>query len=1370
MADKRPKRKSAAKAESANKKIALAATAPLEATDQMTREDYEEEKPAHLRKSSVRPEASLENTIDTTSPTPTDKLATGVPGLTNVQVLIPQPQSATRNKKPPSKSRLQGVPQAGTSQEPSPSLQPNNTLPRPRDQVLPPTGTFRLPAHTLPKTSTTKIQAQQTSALGNVQHLLTSEAALPSIVARPSPQARSQFRHSAGPDPVPILGPVPKPSVIQQMVDIIRNTDTHQKSPQNSGGTSNSLGLKHPQATKSFDLHSEELGPARRGATKSTEVNIASQAPEGHATAAQNLGRRVLPEGNRLLAPGQQPQQSLAAKHFVTTQPISTQTLQLGNTLPLGSTSQSAPRQEYPPILPPRPITYSLSSTKSAEPANTITPEHTQPEVVAGRQSSDSDNRPRASSQVSGGSASKSSVPITISANLAAAAAKFSKMKGAAGKQTANFPHSQKPNTQVIGDMPPPPIRRRSNSANAALSAPRNQIGSLPNLSDSNPNNIDQAHVMGGKPRSTIQPPGLSSRNRSASQSLMMTGLGLNASNRDQQLEESDATLSPSPLKAFHMHIGRSNPPGPLNSADTRAPPTEATSSNAEPLFAGRMYQLQPEKPCSLNLDSELVTDSFSGADQDPLTQQRNLDFQYKPDPLPFIPELARMQRQQQETPRAFGLMSEDADADAVVEFDWEFFNSAGSAPIMSPVTDHNENPLLFSHEDDIQDEPQYQGQYESQFESLFELQFEGRDENHYDGVYEGVYEGHDGGQFEDGFEGHDEVHGKGQFEGRFESHVEGQAEGPDSGQSASSQSQGQKFPESLASRFQTRVSALSSMKNRSPDADEDLRLSTAFAKTLENLIVGRAADKDRAAGKEREPQRDVSAGRKDFVPSGLAVTQLPAATEEVDRSQNPTFHEFMTENDDDSCVFCNYESSIGIADSRVWLPEEASLGYCGECHEETREVFALWEDIYKLPHSSDEETKDKYKLWLEKSATTPLKELGDAVDFRSQLRDEMSKPSRLNSIMNASRCHDKDGGKDRREQRKEYTTPSTVRNVPLGGRLPVRRAVSGEMNRNNLAAGVKRTFNESLSMDNQKMGNSSSNLHLSPPSLSAHAPSLPLLNPIPPTQSGSSNSATSMPPTMSISVPQVNAASQVTAHDGAITPNSAVFMGILNISAPPGSQMTDTTTPFRTSTPNDGGAAVPSPTLRNASITAASIDTSSRPASHSAQPTGPSGVPRYFNAAPSSSFLNQPPMSLSDGPAFCRGCPWRQIDFTKAKICTACRDGKMLICSHAQHTNFRILAEMPGVFEGTAQVHGLGRIGRGGKFISDGRYANCMVCPGLATHGCIDCPLRLCGGCVVKLTRMSKGKMNELLSCFNAQREHIRNDSFLLRSDNKGF
>ena len=526
-----------------------------------------------------------------------------------------------------------------------------------------------------------------------------------------------------------------------------------------------------------------------------------------------------------------------------------------------------------------------------------------------------------------------------------------------------------------------------------------------------------------------------------------------------------------------------------------------------------------------------------------------------------------------------------------------------------------------------------------------------------------------------------------------------------------------------VEARFQIRNYALAIAANNTAEENEDLRLSSTFTRMLGNLKLARAADKE----KLQEEDQSTRQCSKSFV-GCLAVTQLPPAVKPTLLHHSQSFHEIMKDDDDDVCVFCNYESCFGVADSRVWLPPEASPGYCNECHEDTQQVFRMWEGPYRLPHGLSQEDRGKYKSLLEMSTTTPLKELGDNADFKSQQRLEMSKPRRQNAILNASKPCAKDARKDRRGQRKEYNltnSVSNVANVPRGGKLPQRRAVSGGPNRHNSSAtDVQRVVPDAL-RGNRDIESSTRNAAHIVSRRSAHTSA----NSNQPVQTAWINGVPSSLPMMSGAIAPGHSMIRPRSDGRVITPNSVAFMSVLDISAPAGLMGTSSTSISATGMPTSA-----SMTSNNVSISGHTNSTMS------AQPTearSPSGVPIYFNAGPPGSFLSPPP--FNSGPSFCRGCPWRQVDFTKAKICTACRDCKFMICSHTHHLNFALLTDIADVMNGEHEGHGLGRVTASGRIFADGRYSNCMVCPGQATHGCNECPLRLCAECVVRLTKLCK-------------------------------
>lgn len=109
---------------------------------------------------------------------------------------------------------------------------------------------------------------------------------------------------------------------------------------------------------------------------------------------------------------------------------------------------------------------------------------------------------------------------------------------------------------------------------------------------------------------------------------------------------------------------------------------------------------------------------------------------------------------------------------------------------------------------------------------------------------------------------------------------------------------------------------------------------------------------------------------------------------------------------------------------------------------------------------------------------------------------------------------------------------------------------------------------------------------------------------------------------------------------------------------------------------------------------------------------------------------VSQPTTPQFQPVTFCRGCPWRQIDVKKARICEPCKAQKLEIIKH-KHVYFSSLHESRG-------------LDHEGDGIGWGTFANtqrrtCMVCPALAQGQCRGCPLRLCSDCQVMMKRMGK-------------------------------
>jgi hypothetical protein len=107
-----------------------------------------------------------------------------------------------------------------------------------------------------------------------------------------------------------------------------------------------------------------------------------------------------------------------------------------------------------------------------------------------------------------------------------------------------------------------------------------------------------------------------------------------------------------------------------------------------------------------------------------------------------------------------------------------------------------------------------------------------------------------------------------------------------------------------------------------------------------------------------------------------------------------------------------------------------------------------------------------------------------------------------------------------------------------------------------------------------------------------------------------------------------------------------------------------------------------------------------------------------------------QPAIPQFQPVTFCRGCPWRQIDVKKARICEPCKAQKLEIIKH-KHVYFSSLHESRGL-DGEGDGIGWGTF-------SNTQRRTCMVCPALAEGQCRGCPLRLCSDCQVMMKRMGK-------------------------------
>jgi hypothetical protein len=222
----------------------------------------------------------------------------------------------------------------------------------------------------------------------------------------------------------------------------------------------------------------------------------------------------------------------------------------------------------------------------------------------------------------------------------------------------------------------------------------------------------------------------------------------------------------------------------------------------------------------------------------------------------------------------------------------------------------------------------------------------------------------------------------------------------------------------------------------------------------------------------------------------------------------------------------------------------------------------------------------------------------------------------------------------------------------------------------------------------------------------------------------------------------------------GAPTPTLPKQTKAPNSSNPPGPLPTPVTS--SSSTPVHGPSPFPRPSAppKSATMNAASSfppfltsTTSNLAESNSHRhPNGSVLHHAYTNPLPSSGIMGPPPRPTLRRSAsqpeglqamlfkpliFCRGCPWRQIDVRKARICEDCKGEKLAILSH-KHMKFSPLHDSRGMNLDEGEGVGWGKQ-------ADTQRQTCMICPAWAASKCNDCPLKLCSGCQVMLQKMCK-------------------------------
>jgi hypothetical protein len=93
--------------------------------------------------------------------------------------------------------------------------------------------------------------------------------------------------------------------------------------------------------------------------------------------------------------------------------------------------------------------------------------------------------------------------------------------------------------------------------------------------------------------------------------------------------------------------------------------------------------------------------------------------------------------------------------------------------------------------------------------------------------------------------------------------------------------------------------------------------------------------------------------------------------------------------------------------------------------------------------------------------------------------------------------------------------------------------------------------------------------------------------------------------------------------------------------------------------------------------------------------------------------------------PAFCSGCPWRQVDVKLAKLCLVCAEEKYSIINHSRHGAWVPFFNTVKRIDDTP--------------VTRHKQGNCMICTNLGRMKCAWCPLLVCVNCSTHLDSRCK-------------------------------
>ncbi|KAE8451370.1 hypothetical protein EG329_003999 [Mollisiaceae sp. DMI_Dod_QoI] len=427
---------------------------------------------------------------------------------------------------------------------------------------------------------------------------------------------------------------------------------------------------------------------------------------------------------------------------------------------------------------------------------------------------------------------------------------------------------------------------------------------------------------------------------------------------------------------------------------------------------------------------------------------------------------------------------------------------------------------------------------------------------------------------------------------------------------------------------------------------------------------------------------------------------------------------EKIEEMDNQGCTFCLFECDFGIYDARVWLPEEAATGYCYECHKSCMEA----DDVCVLRQEEDVDYDEPENPCKRQRAQPPLKELCEMSGYRKKARSFANNPERQQAL--------------------QLLYPKSVFDAAV-------KAGASKNDANPAVAaygGVVHVPEQSSNNGDDKVGASSMGFRPGPvlsmnggsggPDKGLRAatgmPSLPFIANKPPRPSPLAKE-TEISPIKDTFPNPTCVSSSVDKQRPSTPPRSArnlipsMSNGAPFVADP--SNNTDTAMPLLPFTGETFGAILipASPASSQQSSFGGSnsgeISPERRPQGRRAVSDGITAMSRARPGVQRSiSMIDGMDITLFKAIGFCRGCPWRQVDVLKAKICDGCRYEKFSIVKH-RHMEWKLVKNQ-------------------GPIIEDGEE--------------------------VMVPRIGKGWLNNLIYHFG--RTHIRNDAFLLRSDGWGY